>query len=121
MHFNRYVARDYVEGMWLMLQQPHPDDFVLATGETHMVREFVNKSFKLVGMELRYAPHVFLCGIKPYWVLVGQGPASRNKGLTSNLARWWSRLILIISDRLKSSAYLCKSVSDLKSCSLVSS
>jgi GDP-D-mannose dehydratase len=70
-----------------MLQQPHPDDFVLATGETHMVKEFVNKSFKLVGMELRYAPRVCLCNIKPDWVLAGQGPASKNKGSTSNLAR----------------------------------
>ena len=34
-------ARDYVEGMWLMLQQDEPDDYVLATGETHTVREFV--------------------------------------------------------------------------------
>ncbi|KAK7007710.1 GDP-mannose 4,6-dehydratase [Favolaschia claudopus] len=44
-------ARDYVEGMWLMLQQPKPEDFVLATGETHPVREFVNLSFKTLGME----------------------------------------------------------------------
>ncbi len=38
-------ARDYVEGMWLMLQQPEPDDYVLATGESHSVREFVEKAF----------------------------------------------------------------------------
>lgn len=42
-------ARDYVEGMWLMLQQPEPDDYVLATGETHSVREFVEKAFAEVG------------------------------------------------------------------------
>lgn len=47
-------ARDYVEGMWLMLQQPAPEDFVLATGETHPVREFVEKSFTQVGIELRW-------------------------------------------------------------------
>ncbi|CAG8486939.1 10858_t:CDS:2 [Paraglomus brasilianum] len=41
-------ARDYVEGMWLMLQQDHPDDYVLATGETHTVREFVEKSFAVI-------------------------------------------------------------------------
>lgn len=35
-------AKDYVEGMWLMLQQPEPDDFVLATGETHSIREFLD-------------------------------------------------------------------------------
>ncbi len=38
-------ARDYVEGMWRMTQQPEADDYVLATGETHAVREFVEKSF----------------------------------------------------------------------------
>src|SRR6266571_397132 len=38
-------ARDYVEGMWLMLQQEQPDDYVLATGESHSVREFVEKAF----------------------------------------------------------------------------
>jgi GDPmannose 4,6-dehydratase len=38
-------AKDYVRAMWLMLQQDQPDDFVIATGETHSVREFVEKSF----------------------------------------------------------------------------
>src|SRR5213595_997152 len=38
-------ARDFVEGMWLMLQQERPDDYVLATGEAHSVREFVEKAF----------------------------------------------------------------------------
>ena len=41
-------ARDYVEGMWLMLQQPAPDDYVLATGETHSVREFIERAFACV-------------------------------------------------------------------------
>lgn len=43
----------FVEGMWLMLQQPEPEDFVLATGETHYVREFVDKSFAVVGKKIR--------------------------------------------------------------------
>ena len=42
-------ARDFVEGMWLMLQQPKPDDYVLATGEDHSVREFVEAAFSEVG------------------------------------------------------------------------
>jgi len=42
-------ARDYVEGMWRILQQPEPDDFVLATGEAHSVREFVERAFAEVG------------------------------------------------------------------------
>ncbi|XP_016094656.1 GDP-mannose 4,6 dehydratase-like [Sinocyclocheilus grahami] len=42
-------AKDYVEAMWLMLQQKEPIDFVIATGEVHSVREFVEKAFKHVG------------------------------------------------------------------------
>src|SRR5579875_3741025 len=41
-------ARDYVEGMWLILQQEQPDDYVLATGETHTVREFVERAFACI-------------------------------------------------------------------------
>ena len=44
-------AGDYVEAMWLMLQQDEPDDYVVATGETHSVREFVQKSFAHVGID----------------------------------------------------------------------
>jgi GDPmannose 4,6-dehydratase len=42
-------ARDYVEGMWRIVQQDEPDDYVLATGEAHSVREFVEKAFACVG------------------------------------------------------------------------
>jgi len=42
-------ARDFVEGMWLILQQDRPDDYVLATGESHSVREFVESAFRCVG------------------------------------------------------------------------
>jgi len=45
-------AKDYVEGMWRMMQQKKPDDYVLATGETHEVREFVEKAFAEVGIEI---------------------------------------------------------------------
>src|SRR5579862_4555244 len=47
-------ARDFVEGMWLMLQQATPDDYVLATGETHAVREFVEKAFAHVGRRIEW-------------------------------------------------------------------
>ncbi len=47
-------ARDYVEGMWLILQQEKPDDYVLATGEAHSVREFVEKAFRCVGREIAW-------------------------------------------------------------------
>jgi GDPmannose 4,6-dehydratase len=47
-------ARDYVEAMWLMLQQDEPDDFVIATGETHTVREFCEVAFAEAGMKLAW-------------------------------------------------------------------
>jgi len=46
-------AKDYVEAMWLMLQQPEPDDYVIATGETHSVREFVEEVFGYLGLDWR--------------------------------------------------------------------
>ena len=47
-------AGDYVEGMWRMLQQDTPDDYVLATNETHTVREFAEMSFREVGIEIEW-------------------------------------------------------------------
>ncbi len=44
-------AKDYVEAMWLMLQQDEPDDYVIATGETHSVRELVDIAFDHVGLD----------------------------------------------------------------------
>jgi GDPmannose 4,6-dehydratase len=44
-------AREYVQAMWLMLQQPTPDDYVVATGECHSVREFVELAFSHVGLD----------------------------------------------------------------------
>ena len=47
-------AKDYIECMWLMLQQEKPEDFVIATGENHSVREFVTLAFHYAGIELRW-------------------------------------------------------------------
>ena len=47
-------AGDYVEGMWRMLQQDKPGDYVLATGETHSIREFCELAFKEIGIELKW-------------------------------------------------------------------
>lgn len=49
-------AKDYVKGMWMMLQQPQPRDYVLATGETHSVKEFLTAAFKLANID--YTKHV---------------------------------------------------------------
>ncbi len=50
-------ARDHVEGMWMILQQEEPDDFVLATGESHSVREFVELAFGEIGRSIRWQGH----------------------------------------------------------------
>jgi GDPmannose 4,6-dehydratase len=47
-------ARDYIEAQWMILQQDKPDDYVIATGEQHSVREFVQAAFREVGMEIRW-------------------------------------------------------------------
>ena len=49
-------AKDYVEAMWRMLQQPQGDDYVVATGETHSVRDFLSAAFKCVGRD--WTPYV---------------------------------------------------------------
>jgi len=47
-------AKDYVEGMWLILQADKPDDFVLATGEMHYVREFIELAFSIKGFDIKW-------------------------------------------------------------------
>ncbi len=63
-------AKDYVEGMWMMLQQPSPDDFVLATGETHTVREFVERACHCAGIPI-----------------VWRGTGDQEQGLDANTGR----------------------------------
>ena len=48
-------AQDYVEGMWMMLQREYPDDFVIGTGETHTIREFVELAAKTAGLSLTWS------------------------------------------------------------------
>jgi GDPmannose 4,6-dehydratase len=74
-------AGDYVEAMWLMLQQDEPDDYVIATGETHTVREFCELAFARVGLD--YRDHV---AIDPRYyrpaevdLLLGDGGKAREK------------------------------------------
>ena len=47
-------SKDYVKAMWMMLQQDKPEDYVIATNETHTIREFVNESFNYLGMKLHW-------------------------------------------------------------------
>lgn len=70
-------AREYVQAMWLMLQQPSPDDYVVATGETHSVRDFAETAFQFAGLD--YRDYVKLDGelYRPSEVNVLQGDSSK--------------------------------------------
>jgi GDPmannose 4,6-dehydratase len=74
-------AGDYVEAMWRMLQQPTPDDFVIATGETHTVRELCEIAFARAG--LAWQEHVILDPtlVRPAEVDLLQGDAAKAKGV----------------------------------------
>jgi len=73
-------APEYVEAMWLMLQQKKPDDFVIATGETHTVREFLEAAFKRAGIK-NWQKYVEIDGrnYRPNEVCLLQGDASKAK------------------------------------------
>ena len=51
---NLDAVKDYVEGMWKMVQHDYPDDFVLGTGESHTVREFAESAFKVIGKNITW-------------------------------------------------------------------
>jgi GDPmannose 4,6-dehydratase len=70
-------AREYVQAMWLMLQQPEPDDYVIATGQTHTVREFAELAFAHAGLDYRdyVMPDADL--FRPAEVNILQGDASK--------------------------------------------
>lgn len=74
-------AGDYVEAMWLMLQQNEPDDFVVASGESHSVEEFAKKAFEYVGLD--YKKHIVIDKslIRPAEVdnLIGDSSKARSK------------------------------------------
>ena len=74
-------AKEYVEAMWLMLQQPEPDDYVIATGETHSVREFLELSFSHVGLDWQKHVEVDPKFYRPAEVnqLVGKTEKARKK------------------------------------------
>jgi GDPmannose 4,6-dehydratase len=70
-------AKDYVEAMWLILQQEKPDDYVIATGETHSVREFCEEAFGCVGLDWRQFVKVDPKYFRPAEVDVLLGDASK--------------------------------------------
>jgi len=72
-------AGDYVEAMWLMLQQQEPDDYVIATGETHSVKEFLEEAFKHAGLEWKKYVEIDKRYFRPLEVEFLQGDASKAK------------------------------------------
>jgi GDPmannose 4,6-dehydratase len=70
-------AADYVEAMWLMLQEDEPDDYVIATGETHSVREFCERAFAHVGLDDRDHVEIDPRYYRPAEVDLLQGDASK--------------------------------------------
>lgn len=74
-------AKDYVEAMWLMLQQDEPEDFVIATGETHSVREFLEKTFQRVGLPWKSHVEIDSRYMRPSEVdlLLGDASKAREK------------------------------------------
>jgi len=70
-------AKDYVQAMWLMLQQPHGDDYVIATGESHTVREFLDEAFGCVGLDWRDHVKTDERYLRPSEVDLLQGDASK--------------------------------------------
>ena len=77
-------APEYVKAMWMMLQQKKPDDFVISTGETHSVREFVELSFNLVGLNWKRYVKIDPRYFRPTEVNVLMGDYSKAK----NVLRW---------------------------------
>lgn len=72
-------AGDYVEAMWLMTQQEKPDDYVIATGETHTVREFLNEVFKHAGLSVEKHVEIDARLFRPHEVPLLLGDATKAK------------------------------------------
>ena len=74
-------AKDYVEAMWLMLQQDEPDDYVIATGEAHSVRELVEVAFEHVGIDSDKHVRIDPAFLRPAEVehLIGDASKAREK------------------------------------------
>jgi len=70
-------APEYVEAMWLILQQPEAEDFVIATGETHSLEEFIAEAFKCVGLEWQKYVHSDQSLFRPAEITIGRGNPAR--------------------------------------------
>ncbi|MBA4392816.1 MAG: GDP-mannose 4,6-dehydratase [Desulfobacca sp.] len=77
-------SRDYVQAMWLMLQQENPDDYVIATGESHSVREFLDKAFSLLKLDYNDYLEVEPAFYRPAEITILQG----NYGKAKRILGW---------------------------------
>lgn len=92
-------APDYVEAMWLMLQQDKPEDFIIATGESHSVREFLDKAFSYAGLDWKRYVEIDRKYFRPTEVESLQGDASKaNKILGWRPKVGFKELIKIMVD-----------------------
>ena len=87
-------AKDYVEAMWLMLQQDEPDDYVIATGEAHSVRQLVEVAFAHVGVDSDKHVRIDPAFLRPAEVERLMGDASKARGSSAGCrvraSRRWS-------------------------------
>jgi GDPmannose 4,6-dehydratase len=72
-------AKDYVEAMWMMLQHPKPDDYVIATGETHSVKEFIKEAFGYIKLDWKKYVEIDKRYFRPLEVNILQGNCSKAK------------------------------------------
>lgn len=96
-------APDYVEAMWLMVQQAHPDDFVIATGESHSLEEFVDTAFAQVG--LNWGDHVVIDPglFRPTEIAISRGNPRKSRETFGWQARYKMQEVvtLMVKDELQ--------------------
>jgi GDPmannose 4,6-dehydratase len=92
-------AKEYVEAMWLMLQQEKPDDYVIATGETHSIREFLDEAFGYLGMDWKRYVEIDPRYFRPAEVdlLIGD-PSKAQKQLGWKAKTTFSELVRLMID-----------------------
>lgn len=92
-------AKEYVEAMWLMLQQDKPDDYVIATGQTHTVREFLEEAFKYAGLDYKKYVEFDSRYLRPAEVdlLIGD-PSKARKNLGWKPKTTFKKLVRIMVD-----------------------
>jgi GDPmannose 4,6-dehydratase len=96
-------APDYVEAMWLMVQQAHPDDFVIATGESHSLEEFVDTAFAQVGLNWRDHVVIDPALFRPTEIAVSRGDPRKSRETFGWQARYKMPEVvnLMIKDELQ--------------------